>query len=209
MTALADYGQLLAAVAAWTRRRDLGERAREFVALFEDRVAAELRVREMEGRAAATVTDRYVPLPADFLAMRNIQLGAGPEGTLTYVTPDYLDAEGHRLTGRPRHWTLVGNRVQFAPAPSEAEPAEIEISYYAFPRLSDDNATNWLLLKWPSAYLYGALCEAQGYALDDARMQLWEARLSKTLAAIRSADLKARHGAGPLAPRGRLTQTRP
>ena len=49
-----------------------------------------------------------------------------------------------------------------------------ELTYVAtLAKLSDSNASNWVLERHPDVYLYGSLLQAAPYLRDDERVGLW------------------------------------
>ena len=89
--AISTYTELQSACANWLDRSDLTSRIPEFIALAEDTLNKRLRIRGMENRATAAVSEEYVSLPTGFLEMRNFQLNTTPKQLLRFVTPEYID----------------------------------------------------------------------------------------------------------------------
>ncbi len=69
-----NYGELKTAIANWAERDDLTSRIPEFIALAEDRIALDLRVRPMETSADITISAQTAALPTGFLGVRRLVL---------------------------------------------------------------------------------------------------------------------------------------
>lgn len=151
------YETLKTEVLEWTRRAGLTGNVETFVGLCEARANRNLRVPEMEKRSTSTPTDEYVQFPADFLALRSIQVNANPVKPLKYVPPHEIDLLGAQ-TGSPVYYTVAGNALQIFPS---ASGSVVEIAYYAeIPPLTATNSTNWLLDGHADYYLAGSLLQA-------------------------------------------------
>jgi hypothetical protein len=70
------------------------------------------------------------------------------------------------------YFALVGNQIEVLPPPDTGYTAEL--TYVAtLAKLSDSNASNWILERHPDVYLYGSLLQAAPYLRDDERVALW------------------------------------
>lgn len=180
--ALDTYAGLKAEIALFLARTDLTSEIDTFIDLFEAWASRNLRVRQMEVEATATAAE-YIPLPDDYVELRDIQVQSTPRRQLQYVTPEYADfvtADGG--VGDPSYYTLVGNQLRLVPAPSSAD--DVRISYWRrIPALSVSNTTNWLLTDWPDAYLWGSVLQARAYLPDEQRAafveQSWRAVMAE------------------------------
>lgn len=184
--ALDTYTGLKAEIAAFMARADLTTQIDTFIDLFEAWANRNLRVRQMEQEATATA-EEYIPLPDDFVELRDIQVQSSPRRQLQYVTPEYADlvtADG--ATGEPSYYTLVGNQLRLVPAPASAD--DVRISYWKrIPALDGTTATNWLLSEWPDAYLWGSVLQARAYLPDEQRAAYVEQSWRSVMAEIQRA----------------------
>lgn len=199
--ALANYTDLQGAVANWLARPGdptLTPFIPDFIALAEARINRDLRVRAMEARATASLTGAYTALPAGFLEMRNFQLNTSPVTTLSYVTPQQLDASwAGSVSDRPAVYTIIGEAVQVGPAPDA--PYEAEMAYYRrFEPLSASQPMNWLLTNAPDIYLYAALLEATTFLMNDERVPLWSSAYENAVQRASAADDRGRWGGSVL-----------
>ena len=192
--AIDNYGQLKSALADWLMRDDLTSVIPTFVTLAHKSLNRQVRVRQMMKRAVAEVDSQFSVLPADFLEMRNIQLNNSVPSPLQHITAEQMDEyryANNNVAGRPGYYAIVGESIELYPTPNAAY--NMEMAYYSkIPALSDDSSSNWLLLKAPDAYLYGALVQAAPYLKEDERIQVWSMLHEKALTELRDEEERAR-----------------
>lgn len=180
-----SYSDLQTAVANWLDRTDLTARIPEFIQLTEAKLRRKLRRRSVRDTITLTSGVDSVTLPADVAELRSIRLVTSSyrqDVPLLNQTPEML-AERRAAwsqSGRPRFFSVVGNRLLLVPTPDDNYSAEI-IYYEALQPLSDTNPTNNVLTEAPDVYLYGALQEAEPYLENDERLPLWKAQFEAAL----------------------------
>jgi hypothetical protein len=153
-----------------------------FIALAEERFNRELRVRWMEASATIAVTDGEGDLPEDYLAYRNVY--AGP-CKLESVEPTWFTQTG--CTIGP-YFSVSGAKIKVH------APGTVVLDYYQrIPALGGDNQTNWLLDRYPSLYLYGALFESAPFMADDTRANTWGTFFDKAMDGLVSEDGGAKY----------------
>ena len=188
--AITTYDELQASLASWLHRSDLAAQILDFVALAEADMNTKLDSRSMETRVLLTATagNAYVELPADMVEMRRLVLHTDPAMVLKYASPDQIDADYPlSSSSRPAVFAVIGSEIQLAPIPDSNYL--LELTYQQrIPALSGSNATNWLLTKYPNAYLYGALCAAQPYIVNDARLPTFQAMYTEAVKGINSVN---------------------
>lgn len=197
--ALANYADLLSAVAAWLNRgSDLDSRIPDFIKLAESEFNRKLRTMEMEARSTATLTSDAVAVPSDFIGLRSIAID---DTALEYVPPNEIfddDSTG----GYPTRFTVTDGQFFFRPAPSSGT---VNIDYYAsIPALTSGATTNWLMTKHPDLYLFATCAQAEFYLVNDARVPLWKARTEELIEQINAATQKERYGGRRLTTRHRV-----
>lgn len=194
--ALANYADLLAAVANWLERGDLTARIPEFITLAEAEFNRRLRTAEMEGTATATLTEDRVAVPTDFQGLRSIILD-GVVTKLDYMPPgDFFDIVA---SGTPAVYTIVDGMFQFRPSVSSGT---CRIVYYQkIPALTVSNTTNWLMTRWPDLYLFATLMQAEFFGWNDERLPLIKSRCEEIFAQIEENTNKERYGGRRLFPR--------
>jgi hypothetical protein len=182
---LATYADLLSGVADWLQRTDLTARIPDFVTLAEAQMNRTLRVRRMEARATASLSEGLTALPADFLEAITLTLADGTklDPVPTDVMADYSELSAE--SGAPRFFGLMGEGVQAYPAPDR--PYDVTLTYYArIPALSVSTPGNWVLSQYPDAYLYGTLLQAGPYLRDSEATGVWGALQASALEAIKA-----------------------
>ena len=191
--ALDSYTGLKAEINAFMARAELAAQADTFIDLFESWANRNLRVRQMENEAYATA-DEFLPLPTDYVGLRDVQVQSSPRRQLQYVTPEYADmVASDASTGDPSYYTIVGNQLRLVPSPSSAD--DVRISYWqTITPLDDTNTTNWLLQEYPDAYLWGALFNARAYITDEQRAVYVKAMWDQVVSEIQSAGKKSNLG---------------
>ena len=198
--AISTYSELTTAVANWLDRDDLTLRIPEFIALAEAKFNRTLRLRSMEAKYTANTVaaQRNLALPTGYIQMRNFQVNTSPLTTLSYVTPEIYDRLwGGSTSGIPKFYTILANEISLGPIP--ASVVEVEMLFYKnFENLSSTVATNWLITNAPDAYLYGAMMQAEPFIMNDERVALWGASLSKAIQELQEQDNKDRHSGSAL-----------
>lgn len=191
---LSTYLGLKDAIESWSHRNDVASRLDDFIDLAEAEMLKWVRIRDMETRATAVTSGRYLALPTDFLEMRRIRMISGAQ----YFEVLSSTPEGMFITqdsGMPKLFTVT-SQVEFDRTPDSAYTAEMQ--YYAKPAaLSAINTTNSILTKYPSIYLFGSLWALYQWALQEDKAEYY---YGKFLAAVQSAnreDKKGRHGPAP------------
>ena len=112
---------------------------------------------------------------------------------LQYVHPSYLQAAyPSSPSDVPRIFTIEGATLKVRPVDDGA----LEFGYLQkVPPLSA--GVNWLFGSHPDLYLFGALVEGQGYALNPQAAALWKARRDEIFDEIETLSNKTR-GAGTI-----------
>jgi hypothetical protein len=173
--ALNSYSALRASIADWLNRDDLTSVIPDFISLAEAQLERRLPTQKMVKRADATIDTPFSALPSDFLSAKSLVLtSTAPVQQLVFLTEDELDSKKtlYRTTGKPMYFALVGNQIEVLPPPDTGYTAEL--TYVAtLAKLSDSNASNWILERHPDVYLYGSLLQAAPYLRDDERVGLW------------------------------------
>ena len=188
--AITDYASLKTALATWLHRSDLTAMIPDFIALAEAKMTCDLDSRSMETRVNLTTVpgNAFLALPADMVEMRRLVLETEPACVLKYASPDQIDADYPlSSSSRPAVFAVIGGDIQLAPIPDSAYT--LELTYQQrIPSLSDANPTNWLLTKWPNAYLYCALCAAQPFIANDERLVTFQALYKEAVKGINSVN---------------------
>ena len=173
--ALSSYSALKSSLADWLNRDDLTSVIPDFISLAEAQLERRLPVQKMVKRATATIDTPFSALPSDFLSAKSLILTSTvPVQPLEMLSQDEMDAKKvvYLNTGKPQYFALVGGQIEVLPQPDTGYTAEL--TYVAtLAKLSDSNASNWVLERHPDVYLYGSLLQAAPYLRDDERVALW------------------------------------
>ena len=153
---IVDYLSLQDALADELDRTDLAVQIPMFIQLFEAYVERTLRVRQMlcKGQSMGWRSDKFVPLPPDFLEARNVNVVYGVESPsdpnqlvdgkvfqATYQPPGTLDQMFERNPqfgpNTQHHFTFYENTIEIYPdLGDKGQPYRLDIEYYAkIPRL--------------------------------------------------------------------------
>jgi hypothetical protein len=173
--AIATYADLQAAVANWLDRENLTTYIPDFITLYEAKFNRTMELRQMETTATLTAASSAYALPTGIARIREVwNAGVNPIEPLSPVTPDYANHVSPQTGSSPAHYYISGSSLYTIPY----DGANIGIRYFAkLTAMSADADANWLLTAYPDAYLYGSLVEAFMFEMDEARAQMWQARL--------------------------------
>lgn len=190
--AIDTYAKLKTEVADYLARSDLDNKIPNFINLVEKRV--NLVLRENGNEHVTTLTpdaDGKALLPTDFYMYRSVN-GIDNAAELEYLTPSMADARYSGESGAtPRAFTIVAGYLFVYPSST----SQLILNYYrGVSELSDTNQSNWLLLRHPGIYLFGALAEASAYIEDNDNLTKWEGKLKGLLEDMTAADRSARWG---------------
>lgn len=201
---ITSYATLQSEIASWLNRDDLTSIIPTFIQFVESDVNSRLRHQKMVVRAQATSNQEYVQLPSDWLEAINIHIVDGAQ-PLRFVTLDEADRiNKQQIITQPSFYSIMDDALEIVPAPESN--IDIEMIYYGkITSLSNQNTSNWLLVKAPDLYLYGSLVHAAPYLLDDQRVGLFANMYNSRLEALALESDKAVHSGGPLVARTRKT----
>jgi len=189
------YPGTLASVADFLNRGDLTPTIPDFIILTEADMNRKLRTRLMTARTTTTINAQYDTLPVDFagvISMQNVlgkPINARDPDAMALITTANIGA-GSNITD----YAVIGGSFQFYPIPVANQI--VVMSYYQrIPALSLNPTGNWISLKHPDAYLYGALTAAAPYMQDDDRLSVWSGLYQNAIDSILAQDMGERYGA--------------
>ena len=171
---LTNYSDLQTQVGIFLARSDLTANIPDFVTLFEACANRRLRTRFQENATATLTPDSTgrATLPADYLTWRNVVWNGSQQQTLEYVNPSVLS--GRFPTGSqgdPVAFTIEGSTLVVGPPDSSSLIFDYVAKVSAL-----SGGTNWLMINYPDAYLFGTLAEAYGFIGDFSKASMWAAR---------------------------------
>lgn len=192
---LADYTALKASIADWIHRADVSAtsgQVDDFIDMAEAEFNAKLRVRSMESQTDIAMSGGYLSHPSDWLGWKRLSVlvASVPQDTEP-ASNEYLDVVGPGTTGQPFYYAVRGSRTYF----NRTTNYTVRANYHAsITPLSASATTNWLLTKYPQAYLYGTLLQATAYIGDDPRIGLWKQAYDEAMQRVLDDSVKALHG---------------
>lgn len=180
--AFADFLDLQTAVIEQVGRPDIADVMPRLVKLAEAGLNRRLRCADQMTTAPVTVSAGSAALPADFLEAIGLFDAAGGE---LIQQPIHMLKDG---ASRGHYAIEGGNLICNA-------DADYSLAYYAsLPTLTASmTATNWLLAKFPAAYLYAVGYEAAKYARDVEGAQAAKGLFEMEIADVQAADASARY----------------
>lgn len=198
------YAGLVASVGDFLNRADLSATIPDFIVLAEADLARKMLVRQALTSLTINPSSEFLALPSDFEGIETVVGSTGIElnqrDPAAMITAKYVGGSG---SGTTTDVAVVGSNLQFYPAPT-ASTAMTLLYYARLPALATNQSGNWLSLKYPDAYLYGALTAAAPYLQDDARLQVWSGLYLEAVSSIKKHD-RSRYGAA-LTPQPSVTQ---
>jgi hypothetical protein len=116
------------------------------------------------------------------------------------MTPSQMDSiKGTSTTGTPEVYTILGDKLRFAPKPDSTFTATLNF-YKKFDALSDSNTSNFILSDHPAIYLYGALYHATNFlgGIDKMLVQKWQQMYGTAMERLERNDREDQFSGSPL-----------
>lgn len=196
--ALTNHGELKTAVANWLEDSNQSSRIPEFIALAEDRIAQDLRVRDMETEVDLTISSEDTSLPSGFLEARRLYLNTNPKKDLTFVTPHHMaDIWASSQTGEPDVFTIEGGNLRVGPIPDSSYTGKL-LYYKRYDALSGDSDTNWIFSNARGLYLYASCLEGSIFLENDTDIAKYSQLYGDILKRVNDAERRGRYTGGPL-----------
>lgn len=194
------YSDLKTSIASYLARSDLTTQIPDFIKFAENRLRRELRIRQMLSATTITATAGTVTvtIPSDFLEARDFVVNGNPVQPLNYVSPALYSRNSRGdVSGKPLDYTVLSNVFKLAPNPDMAYT--FTLTYYAAPAyLSDSNTSNTFLTVCPDLLLYASLIEAEGFLMNDPRINTWGTMFDRSLASLIKSDQEGQYSGVPL-----------
>jgi hypothetical protein len=163
---LATYGDLKSDVQRWLDRDDDTTVAEipNFILYAHTELVRELRLPLVQTAATLTLNAERVNLPADFQAVRALNIQDSFGLPLNAVSAEQRASDAALWpAGRPVEYAIEASKLALAPVPDGSYTATF--IYSALPStMSADGDTNAVFAKNPFLYLWGAL--AAGFAFN-------------------------------------------
>ena len=190
-----DYVSLQSAIADYLARTDLSAQILTFINQGEARIYRDLRVEAMIETISATVSTNAVPVPADYLEMRDFWVSVnGGLQAMERVSSFWLHSQFplQSSAGSPYYYAREGSNFILAPYPDGGYT--VGGQYYGrLLSLSNTNTTNWLTANNSDLIFAAAMLEAGTYVMDPQAVPYWESRYEQIMTAVQTADRNERH----------------
>ena len=184
---IANYAELVNAVAVVTHRTDLASVVPVFLGIAEQKINRRLRVRQMEvALNAVPFTGFELLLPTGWLETRELRNADAQQSPISTKPSEFVRSNDR--TGQARFVAVEGQRWRF-----DAATGSVSGSYYAaVPALGTTAPTNWLLTENHDLYLFGLLAELAIYERDNEMAALWAQRSEGLITELNSTDMAMR-----------------
>lgn len=174
-----NLGELKTSIRRYLKRTDLDDVIPDWIQFAQRRIDTEMRLPEQEYRTTTTANLAFLPLPQDWIEMRNVQVDFDGNYALSYLTPEQLDNMSRTLKGESpnpiQFYTIVNNQIELIPAPGDDTETIIELFYYARePALVNNSDTTKILTKFSQLYIYGVMVEAMPFLEHQAGQASWQ-----------------------------------
>jgi hypothetical protein len=184
---ISTYAQLQTAITDFLNRDDLASVVPTFISLAEADMSRRVRHWRMEKRATASFDAQFSEVPPDWVETIKLSVSTdnGPQEVALVSHSDMANMR-HRLndqSGSPQFYSMSAGQFELLPTPSAATTATL-LYVAELDALSGSNPSNWILDRFPDAYLYGALQHSAPYLSDDQRIAIWGALYQSTIDAI-------------------------
>jgi hypothetical protein len=198
--AIVDYGTLVTAItdfaarnnALWTANIPL------FIQYAHTELMRDLRIPLLQASTEFEVSEEAVAVPSDFRAVVSLYFDDDFANPLRPASPDQrLVIKARERGQRPRVFSREAANLTFAPAPSATYTAVMLYSI-SLPSLNGDLDTNDLLVRYPFAYMFGALAAAAKFDKFVEEEAKYEALFRNQIATINQAEMLDSLNGGPL-----------
>lgn len=189
-----NYGELKTAVADWIAHPQANASIPSFVRLAESVLRRDVRVPAMEQTVTGSMVLGAIVLPADYVDARRLVVDGQPY--------DYVTAEEFTKLETAGSWSRVFTRVANTLVVLRGGSGAYSLLYSAaFPALSSDSDTNWLLDNASDVYLFKTLVFAGVYLKDRAAAEGYEQLYQSALGELNQAEHMNRYSGGALVQR--------
>lgn len=191
-----NYGELKTAVSSFYINSQIDASVPSFVRLTESVIRRDVRVPAMESYVSGSMVAGVIDLPADYVDSRTLVVDGY---ALDYKTADEFQAlqtNGYTTAGSAgRYFTRIGNALHVF----NGADGDYSLLYSAaFPALSLDADTNWLLTNASDVYLFKALTYAAVFMKDAEAAQGYESLYQSAVSAVNVSETINRYSGGAL-----------
>lgn len=186
------------AVIDWTNAGITSAQAQDLIALGEDRIYRELRVRQMEDSTQMAITSGTISCPTDLLEVKDVRIDTEPDQTLQRKSPEWIYSKyPHRgAAGIPLFFARDGENLVFGPYPNSGYT--VILNYWKRPATLVGGTLTGILASSPGLILYAALAESEPFLGRDNRLMIWEQKYQQLKELIMKSDRQERFSGSPL-----------
>lgn len=197
--ALNTIAALETALISWTNAGISSAEAQDMLTIGENRVYRELRVRDMEATTTVAITSGVVPVPTDYVELKNMRLSSNPGKTLERASSErvYRVYPTRSESGRPNVVARDGNNFVFGPYPSSGH--SVIVNYYSRPATVIGGTLTGITATYPELLLFSALAESEPFLGRDNRIGIWEQKYQSLKQMVQGEDNKEYFSGSPLA----------
>ena len=167
-----------------------------FIESTEDKVrrTVDLNYYRKYDTATLTVSNPFLPLPADWEATRYVQLIDGNDDRTYLIQKDisFMNeyAPDRTSTATPKFYAMWDQDTHYlAPTPNAALTVELAYTYKPA-GLTSTNTSTWLSQNAPNVLLYGCILEALGYLKGPADMiQYYDKMYNQSVQALATYEM--------------------
>ena len=198
-----NYGEFQDLIRLYLKRTDLDALIPEWITLAGKRIDSDCKLASQEYRSQSPATAQFIPLPPDFLEMRNVQVNYKGQLALEYMTPEQLDnATFARMSGPPRFYTLFNNQIELLPVGTAESELILEIFYFARnPAMSNQLDETKTLTEHPQLWLYAVMVEAMPFLENQEGQASWATMYRDMAEVLNLKAERARYSGNSLAMR--------
>lgn len=186
------YTELVTAVSDYCKRSDIVAATVDYIITeAEEEMNARLRVRRQLTALTPTVSSSgAVTIPSDWRGWKRF---LARDASLSWAL-EMLDVEQQfeldastAGTGRPEAIVMDGSTGQIWPY-TDGTYTFRALYFAGIPNLASGAPTNWLLTRYPMAYVYGCLAALAAFIKDDPRVPQWQSAFSRAIDRINEED---------------------
>lgn len=189
--ALANYSDLLLAVADWTHRSDLTSRIPDWVTMLESNLNRKMRLRVMETDVALTtsVGSATAALPTTrYIAPIDVFMAWSGTGQRKLPKREYTELPFGVSNSPPSYWCIDGVNVRFDCPVDSTSAYSLTLRYWKALALATDT-TNNLMTQHPDVYLYGVLVSAGRFLrYEPGLLTEWRGAFEQALSEVEASD---------------------
>lgn len=196
---ISTYAELKTAIANWLARETLTSYIPDFITFGEKRIYRDLRIRAMEASLSTAIASGVIAVPSGYVDLKYAYVDGTPTRPLTRKSAGWIleTYPTRSADGQPAFIARDVDSFIFGPYPDSNYT--IKGTYYKrLDALSSDNTTNWFTTNAPDLLLFAALCEAEPFLKNDARIGIWENKYTMVKNAIEMEERNEQHSGSTL-----------